>query len=160
MSNTNLLDAIRIVKENERIAAETYASNAKNISNPLGRQLFEQLSEFEKFHFAKISELEKSLAEKGAFISYDGKNFPLPPVFEVKAAQETDRKSAASIVLDAIDLEKRTEKTYADLAEQISDPEGHAMFSRLSEEEHKHYLLLREAYWTLSNLGVWKWSPP
>lgn len=76
MSTTNILDAIRVVKENERIASETYASNAKNISNPLGKQLFEQLSEFEKFHFAKISELETSLIEKGNFIAYEGKDFP------------------------------------------------------------------------------------
>jgi rubrerythrin len=159
MSTTNILDAIRVVKENERIASETYASNAKNITNPLGKQLFEQLSEFEKFHFAKISALEKSLTERGAFLSYEGKDFPLPPVFEVKAAQEADRKSAISFVTDAIDLERKTERTYADLADRISDPEGHAMFRRLSEEEHNHYLILNEAYWTLTNLGVWKWSP-
>ena len=103
MSNTTLLDAIRVVKENERIASETYASAAKQITNPLGKQLFEQLSEFEQFHFAKVSALEKSLIEKGAFLSYEGKDFPLPPVFEIKAAQEADRKSAISIVMDAIE---------------------------------------------------------
>jgi rubrerythrin len=160
MSTTTILDAIRVVKENERIASETYASNAQKIINPLGKQLFEQLSEFEQFHLAKISELEVSLTEKGNFITYEGKDFPLPPVLEVKAAQEEERQSAAGIVLDAIDLERKTERTYADLADRISDPEGHAMFRRLSEEEHKHYRILTEAYWTLSNLGVWKWSPP
>jgi rubrerythrin len=160
MSTTTILDAIRVVKENERIASETYASNAKNISNPLGKQLFEQLSEFEKFHLARVSALEISLVEKGNYISYEGKDFPLPPVFEVKTAQEAERKSAISFVTDAIDLERKTERTYADLADQISDPEGHAMFRRLSEEEHNHYRILNEAYWTLTNLGVWKWSAP
>jgi rubrerythrin len=159
MSTTTILDAIRVVKENERIASETYASNAKKIINPLGKQLFEQLSEFEQFHLAKISELEVSLIEKGNFITYEGKDFPLPPVLEVKTAQEAERQSAAGIVLDAIELERKTERTYADLADRISDPEGHAMFRRLSEEEHNHYRILTEAYWTLSNLGVWKWSP-
>jgi rubrerythrin len=160
MSDTNLLDAIRVVKENERIAAETYADAAQRISNPMGKELFKQLSEFEQFHFAKVSTLEKSLMENGNFISYAGKDFPLPPAFEIKAAQELNRKSVIAIVNDAIDLEKQAEKTYADLASRVTDPEGHAMFSRLSEEEHNHYLILREAYWALTNLGVWKWSPP
>ena len=160
MSDTNLLDAIRVVKENERIAAETYANAAKKITNPLGKKLFEQLSEFERFHFAKISALESSLIEKGSFINYEGKAFPLPPVFEIKAAQDADKKSAISLVIDAINLERQAEKAYADLATQITDPEGHAMFTRLSDEEHNHYRILNEAYWTLTNLGVWKWSPP
>jgi rubrerythrin len=160
MSNTNLLDAIRVVKENERIAAETYADAATKITNALGKQLFEQLSEFERFHYAQVSALEISLTEKGTFLSYNGKDFPLPPLFEIKAAREADRKSAVSIVLDAIDLERQAEKAYADLAERVADPEGHAMFSRLSNEEHNHYRILNEAYWTLSNLGVWKWAPP
>lgn len=160
MSNTTLLDAIRVVKENERIASETYASAAKQITNALGKELFEQLSAFEQFHFAKVSALEKSLIEKRAFLSYEGKDFPLPPVFEIKAAQEANRKSVISIVMDAISLERQAEKAYTDLAEQVTDPEGHAMFSRLSDEEHNHYRILTEAYWTLTNLGVWKWSPP
>ena len=160
MSNTNLLDAIKVVKENERIASETYAAAAQKISNPMGKQLFTQLSAFEQFHYDKISALEKSLQEKGTYIIYTGKDFPLPPLFDIKAAQEVYRKSVMSIISDAIALEKQAEKTYADLAALVDDPEGHAMFGRLSEEEHNHYRLLNEAYWTLNNLGVWKWSPP
>ena len=160
MSNTNIMDAIKVVKENERIASDTYAAAAQKISNPMGKQLFTQLSAFEQYHFTLVSALEKSLLEKGSYITYAGKDFPLPPVFEIKAAQEVNRKSVMSIISDAINLEKQAEKTYADLAAQVSDPEGHAMFSRLSEEEHNHYRILNEAYWTLTNLGVWKWSPP
>ena len=47
MNTPNLLDAIRIVKENERLAKDMYASAARKI-NTLGRELFERLSEFEK----------------------------------------------------------------------------------------------------------------
>lgn len=160
MSTTNLLDAVRVVKENERIASEMYANAAQNISNPMGKELFKQLSEFEKFHFARLSDLEKSLMEKGNFITYEGKEFPLPPTFEIKAAQELHQKSVMTIISQAIDLEKQAEKAYADLAVQITDPQGHDMFRRLSEEEHNHYRILIEAYWTLTNLGVWKWSRP
>ena len=160
MSTPNLLDAIRVVKENERIASESYADAAKNLRNPLGKKLFEQLSEFEKYHYELLTTLVKSLEEKGDFIDYEGKEFPLPPIFEIKAAKEPNTKSAIKIVSEAMDLEKQTEKTYADLAARLTDPQGQKMFKRLSEEEHNHYRLLRDAYSTLSNLGDWTWSHP
>lgn len=158
MSTTNLLDAIRVVKENERIASERYAEASRVISHPRGKELFTQLSEFEKFHFQKISELEKSLQESGDYISYEGREFPTPPLFDIKAAEEPNRKSMMTIITEAIELEKTAEKTYADLAEHTTDAQGRKMFTRLSEEEHNHYRILNEAYWTLNNLGVWKWS--
>jgi hypothetical protein len=36
-----------------------------------------------------------------------------------------------------------------------TDKQGHDMFARLAEEEHKHFLILKEVYWTLNNLGEW-----
>ena len=160
MSTTNLLEAIRVVKENERIASDSYANAAISIRNPLGKELFKQLSAFEQYHYERITALEKSLEEEGNFIDYEGREFPLPPIFEIEAAKEPNQQSVIKIVIDAMELETRAEKAYADLAAQIANPRGHKMFSRLSEEEHNHYLLLREAYWTLNNLGVWKWSRP
>src|SRR4030042_3351088 len=149
MSTSNLLEAIRVVKENERIASESYANAAKTIRHPMGKELFTQLSEFEKFHLQQITALEKSLEEKNDYIDYEGKEFPLPPIFEIKAAAEPNHKSIMSIIAEAIELEKQAEKTYADLETQMTDPLGFKMFKRLSEEEHNHYRILSEAYWTL-----------
>ena len=158
MSTTNLLDAIRVVKENEKIALDYYSKEAKNIDNPLGKKLFEQLSEFEKFHYEKLSVLEKSLEEKGDFINYEGKVFPHPPVLEIKIANDPYRKSLMEIISTALELEKKAEKAYADLAAQLTDSQGRQMFIRLSEEEHNHYRILTEAYWSLNDTGIWNWS--
>jgi rubrerythrin len=160
MSTPNLLDAIRVVKENERIASESYADAAQKMSNRMGKELFEQLSEFEKFHYEQLTALEKSLEENGNFINYEGKEFPLPPTFEIKAAEEPNQKSLMEIISEAKELEKQTEIAYANLAAELTDPQGHEMFTRLSEEEHIHYRILTEAYWTLNNLGVWRFSRP
>jgi rubrerythrin len=160
MSTTNLLDAIRVVKENERIASASYADAAQKVSNPIGKDLFEQLAKFEKFHYDKLTALEASLETKGDYISYEGREFPLPPVFEIKAAQEPNSKTIMSIIKSAMDLEKIAEKSYAELAAQIEDPKGHAMFYKLADEEHNHWRLLSEAYWNLNNLETWKWSRP
>jgi rubrerythrin len=155
MNTTNLLEAIGVAKENERKASEFYAKAAETKTLSIGKKLFKQLSEFEQFHYDRIAALEKSLMEKGDFIDYEGKEIPLPPTFDIKAAQEPNKKSVMQIISEALDLERQMEKAYADLAAQIKDPQGHKMFSRLSEEEHKHFLLLLEAYWSLNNFGVW-----
>ena len=159
MNTPNLLDAVRIVKENERLSVESYANAAKKI-NSLGKKLFEQLSEFEKYHYERITALEKSLEESGQFINYKGKELILPPKLEIKFAEEPDNKSLMEIISEARKLERKTEKAYADLAAQLEDPQGHEMFVRLSEEEHKHFEILSEAFWSLNQTGVWKYASP
>ncbi|MCJ7625651.1 MAG: ferritin family protein [Anaerolineaceae bacterium] len=153
MNKTSLLDAVRVVKENERIASESYADAAKKINIPMGKTLFVELSEFEKYHYEQLTALEKSLEEEGGYINYEGREFPLPPVFEIEAAKDPNQKSVMKIIAEAMELEKQAEKAYADLAAQIGDPQGREMFSRLSEEEHNHYNILKDAYWKMSGPG-------
>ena len=160
MVSSTLMDAIRVAKENERIASESYAGAVKNLRNPLARELFMQLSEFEKFHLEKLTALEKSLQESGEFIQYEGKEFPLPPVFEIKAAKEADKKSAMHVISEARELETQMQKTYASLAAQAPDGRGKDMFNKLAEEEHKHYFILNEAWWSMNDTGQWKWTLP
>ena len=158
MNSTNLLEAIRVVKENEKVAADFYANAAKKAAHPAGKQLFEQLSEFEQFHYAKLTELEKSYLERSDFIFYEGREFPLPPKLAPKEAAEPNQQTVINIIDQAIALERLAEKTYADLAAQITDQQGHAMFQKLSEEEHNHFRILTEAFWSLTNMQTWKWD--
>jgi rubrerythrin len=158
VNTNNLLDAIRIAKQNELNARNRYTEAAKTIRHPRGSELFSQLSTFEQYHYEQLTALEKSLKESGEFISYEGKEFPLPPLFEIKAAHDPNSKSIMTIIAEAIDLEQIAERTYSDLAAQITIPVGRQMFTRLSEEEHNHYRILNEAYWTLNELGEWKWT--
>lgn len=157
MNIPSLLDAVRAVKENERFASASYWEAARKIQNPAGRFVFEELSKFEQFHYERLTDLEKSLVQDGRFIDYEGKEFPIPPALEVPAAHEPDKKSVATIICQAIELEENAKKVYTDLAEQIDDPQGKQMFQRLAGEEHKHYMLLIEAYWSVSYLGDWRW---
>jgi rubrerythrin len=158
MSTPSLLEAIRVVKENEQKASVFYANAAKNTASPIGRHLFEQLKEFELFHYARLAALEQSLLEKDDFIYYEGKTFPLPPTIEPKPVEDPQHQTTVNIISEAMELEKQAEKAYSDLAGEITDPKGHEMFRKLSEEEHNHYRILNEAYWNLNNFRIWKWS--
>ena len=160
MSTPSLIDALQVVIENERIASLSYAEAAEIITNPSGKQLFEELAKFEQFHFEQLSALERSLADTGEYVDYAGKEFPSPPVFKIIAAQEPNLKSVVKIIGEAMELEKEAEKEYADLALQSEDPQGYEMFRRISAEENIHWRILLDAYWTLTNLGTWTWKKP
>ena len=139
MEIPNLLDAIRIVKENERLASDTYANADKKV-NTLGKDLFVQLSEFEQYHYERLTALEKSLVESGKFINYQGRALVLPPKLEIKFAEMPEHKSLMEIITETKKIEKIAEKTYGDLAEQLEDAQGHDMFVKLSEEERRYFL--------------------
>jgi rubrerythrin len=160
MSRPNLLDAIRVVKENERLASNSYAEAAEIINNPFGKQIFEELAAFEQYHFEQLTALELSLEETGQTIDYQGRDFPTPPVFEIIAAQEPNMKSVIKIIAEAMELEKEAEQTYAKLALRAQDSPGYEMFRRLSSEENQHWRILQDAYWTLTNKGIWTWIKP
>jgi len=156
MEPSHLLAAVRVVKDNERVALEIYAHAAEKLDT-LGKKLFEQLSEFEKFHYELLTALEKSLVEKGEFIEYEGKDFILPTKIELKFTEEPGQISIVQIVSEAMKLEKKAQEDYADIANKLTDPKGQKMFLKLSDDEHKHFLILEDAYWSLNQTGVWKY---
>lgn len=158
MNTSNLLKAIRVVKENERIAALKYQDASEGMLDNMGKSLFRQLSEFEQYHYVRLTALEKSLEEGGEFIDYEGKEFPMPPAFEIKAATDYNQKSLMQIVTEARDLEMEAAKAYAALAEQIPEAKGREMFIRLADEERVHFRILTEAYAILNDLGTWTWA--
>jgi rubrerythrin len=153
----NLLDAIQIAKEAEQKAAAYYADAAEK--TPLiAKGLFEQLAGFERYHYEKLVSLEASLRDKGAFIEYEGRELTFPARGEIETPiEEPGKMSLMEIVSLGIDIEREAEKRYAALAEQTADPAGQSMFKRLAEEEHTHYRILSNAYWSLNDRGVWEW---
>jgi rubrerythrin len=153
-----LLDAIKIAIEAERKAAAFYADAAQK-TETLGRKLLEQLADFERHHYDILTKLEQSLRDQGAFIDYEGRELTFPAPSEVQRTAEPNKMSMMGIITTALEIEVEAEKRYTALAEQTSDPAGQSMFRRLAQEENKHHKILREAYVSLNNRGVWAWSP-
>jgi rubrerythrin len=159
IKTTSLLDSVHVVKENEKKAAEFYADAAEKAGSTAGRELFGELAKFENYHYHWLTVLEKSLNEKGITISYEGREFSLPPVLEPQAAEEPRHRTVLDIISRALELERQAEKAYSDLAAGITDPQGRAMFKKLSAEEHNHFRILQEASWGLENGKAWRWHP-
>ena len=153
----NFLDAIRIAMEAEKKAAEFYREAAQETRNPLGRMLFEQLSDFEEYHYSQLVDLEESLCNDGTCVLYEGRELSLQVPAEVEQIKEVNQVSVMKIITQAIKIKTQAKKRYAALAEQTSDPSGQDMFRRLAEEENTNLKVLDAAYWSLNDHGVWVW---
>ncbi len=66
------IEIVKVAMEAEKDASQAYSKAAKKTTNPKGRDMFQQLSEFEMNHYQKLKELLKSLQEKGEWILYEG----------------------------------------------------------------------------------------
>lgn len=150
MSTPTLLDAVRIVKENERLAQQVYGEASDKVPDKVGKRLFELLCEFEGAHYAQLAKLEKTLEESGEYKNYQGAAFPLPPTLKGDAARPFYQDSLMSAVTAAMDLESRAERVYAELATLTTHAQGRELFFHLSDQEHHHYLVLRDVYWGLN----------
>jgi rubrerythrin len=147
-----LLNAIQLTTQAEQKAAAAYRNAAREAVNPMVRRLFEQLTEFENLHYAKLVELEQSLRANGAFIKYEAQELSTPAPGEVKQIEGVQKMSAMKALNQAMETELEAEKRYTALVDLTSDPDGKAMFRQLALEERGHYRILRAAYYDVGNL--------
>jgi rubrerythrin len=151
--------AIKVAMEAEKEAYQNYSKMAKKTRNPKGRDMFQQLSEFEMNHYQKLKDLLKSLQEKGEWILYEGTNLKkktLPLKVEKPKGQEQLTDMDALKI--AIREEKKAQAYYRSMAELTSDSRGKDMYKRLANEEALHEKLLNDQYYSLHNTGVWSWG--
>jgi rubrerythrin len=153
------IKAVKVAMEAEMNAYQVYSKAAKKTKNPKGRDMLQQLSEFEMNHYRKLKDLLKSLQEKGEWILYEGttlkrKAIPLKMGKPKGQEQLTD--------MDALKIATREEKKaqayYRSMAELTGDPRGKDMYKRLASEEALHEKLLNDQYYSLHNTGLWSWG--
>ncbi|MEW6377646.1 MAG: ferritin family protein [Thermodesulfobacteriota bacterium] len=153
------IKAVKVAMEAEKEAHQTYSKAAKMTKNPKGRDMFQQLSEFEMNHYQRLKNLLKSLQEKGEWILYEGttlkkKTFPL----KAEKSKGQDQLTDMDALKIAIREEKKAHAYYRSLAELTKDPRGKDMCKRLADEEALHEKLLNDQYYSLHNTGLWSWG--
>jgi len=151
--------AIKVAMEAEKEAYQNYSKMAKKTKNPKGRDMFQQLSEFEMNHYQKLKNLLKSLQEKGEWILYEGttlKKKTIPLKAEKPKGQEQLTDMDALKI--AIREEKKAQAYYHSMAELTRDSRGKDMYKRLANEETLHEKVLNDQYYSLHNTGVWSWG--
>ncbi len=153
------IKAVRVAMEAEKEAYQAYSKAAKMTKNPRGKDMFQQLSEFEMNHYQKLKGLLKSLEEKGEWILYEGtslKNKKIPLKTEKPKGQE--QLTDLDALRIAVREEKKAQAYYRSMAELTKDPRGKDMYKRLASEEALHEKLLNDQYYSLHNTGIWSWG--
>jgi rubrerythrin len=153
------LKAIEIAMKAEKEASQFYSKAAKMTKNPKGKDMFQQLSEFEMNHYNRLKELSQSLQEKGEWMLYSGtslkkKSIPLK-MDKLKGKEQLTDMDALKI---AIKEEKKAQAYYRSMAELTKDARGRDMYKHLADEEGLHERVLNDQYYSLHNTGVWSWG--
>jgi len=153
------IKAINVAMEAEKNAYQAYSRAAKKTKNPKGRDMFQQLSEFEMNHYQKLKELSKSLQEKGEWIIYSGASFKKKVIpLKVEKPKGQEQLTDMDALKIAIREEKKAQAYYRSMAELTKDPRGKDMYKRLADEEALHEKILNDQYYSLHNTGVWSWG--
>jgi rubrerythrin len=153
------IEIVKVAMEAEKDAFQAYAKAAKQTKNPKGRDMFQQLSEFEMNHYQKLKELLKSLQEKGEWILYEGTSLKRK-TFSLKTQKPKGREQLTD--MDALKIaireEKKAQAHYQSMAELTKDSRGRDMYKRLASEEALHEKLLNDQFYSLHNTGLWSWG--
>jgi len=153
------LKAIRVAIDAEKDAYQNYSKAAKMTKNPRGKDMFNQLSEFEMNHYKQLRSLLKSLQEKGEWSLYPGTSLKKPEALKaVQPPKGRDQLNDMDALKMAIRAEKKAQSYYRSVGELTKDSRGRDMYKRLAEEEELHEKLLNDQYYSLHNTGIWSWG--
>jgi rubrerythrin len=72
--------------------------------------------------------------------------------------QRKNAADLASILSLAMDAESAERARYKGLAEAATDAAAKALFRRLALEEEIHHRIVSDAFYAISNRGVWVWA--
>lgn len=160
--NLGMLEAIEIAMEAELKANKFYLDAIEQTSNERGKNLLQQLANFEQNHYDKLNELKSSLTNQGKFIEYEGTKFaPFKSTVtsEVSGKIESNKDGVLNILTLAIDAETKAHAHYRKMADDTNDPRGKDMFLKLADEETLHRRILSDEFYQLSNQGgIWFWG--
>lgn len=153
------LKAVNIAVEAERTAFLFYREAAGKTDNPRGRDMFEQLADFEMGHYKKMIHLYLSLKRENKWIPYTGAGeLKARHHIEASAAGVETNKNDIEALKMAIEKESQAAEFYRKMAEETKDPLGQEMFKKLTEEEEIHRRLLNDQFYSLQNQGEWVWG--
>jgi len=153
------IKAVKVAMEAENNAAQSYSKAAKKTRNPKGREMLQQLSEFEMSHYRKLKDLLKSLQEKGEWILYEGTSLKKKAIsLNMEKPKGQEQVTDMDALKIAIREEKKAQAYYRSMAELTADPRGRDMYKRLASEEALHEKLLNDQYYSLHNTGLWSWG--
>jgi len=156
--NDLLLEALTQAMDQELKAREFYRDAAKKVTDPRGRDLLQQLADFEDYHYQSLKAHYEALSSGQAPPPYRGREIR-PGLEAGQGGRECrDLETAVDVLTMAIEAEREAQARYEAWAEEAASPSAQALFHRLAHEESVHARILNDEFYSLSNRGIWLWG--
>ena len=147
------IEALEVALTNEKRESEFYLKQAERTSNPLGKQMFQTLSNDEAEHYERIQGLHKKLTEDGKWPETlplkvkgtDAGDVLKKVVEDVDTSNQADTDDMEAIKI-AIAFETKGEAFYKSLKESVDDPLEKDFYGMLESIEREHRLSLEDTY--------------
>ena len=159
-AQSTMLDSLIAAMAAEQKASEFYRDAATKAQSPRGKNLLEQLADFERGHFLALEELHQSIAGSGEKVTYEGREFePVPAeATGAEASKETNLNEVFEVLRLAIQAENDAHARYLKMAKATDDPDARALLEKLAAEETMHRRILSDEFYQLNNSGgQWVW---
>jgi rubrerythrin len=150
------MDALELAINMEKDAIAFYTEAARKTKHPVGKKMFQTITEDEKRHLEMVSQIIKGMNITHKNMS-PMKN--VKTVFESMKVEMMKKVEATADELEAFKIAMRMEKEGLEfykktLAGSKMDPER-ALLELLIKEEQQHYDIFANTYQFLSDSGNW-----
>jgi rubrerythrin len=156
------LKAIEVALDNEMGEKEYYTKLSAQVTNPVGKKMFETIAKEEDLHYEQLLKIHKNLEEKG---EWPQEISPVVDETDIKAGLQelivstdgaakstTDDKEAIKI---AIEFETKSHLFYKDLVAKTKDPDEKKFFEYMAAIEHKHAASLEDTLQYFEDPAGW-----
>ena len=147
-------DALELILAVERRGYAFYTSAAKKTVDSAGRRMFEKLAEEEAGHLERLQLEQKTLLAEHGWLRKEPSRLPASrkiadeifPQRRLLNAEVSDATTQMEALKIAIDLERRSHKSFKNFADELEDSKGRKLFRAFSLEEKGHLRELLDEY--------------
>ncbi|MHC4498426.1 MAG: ferritin-like domain-containing protein [Planctomycetota bacterium] len=149
------MDIFEFAMQKEKLSEENYRQLAAQTDNPGLKSIFNMLADEEAHHFTVVEQMRSKVPDKlsGTDVLSEAQQI-------FARMREGTRKfdfdaGQIQVYEKARDIEEESRKFYLEKADEVQDPSQKAIFTKLAEEEKKHYLLLDNIIDFVSRPETW-----
>ena len=150
------MDALELAMKMEKDAIKFYSEAARKTKYPVGKKMFDTITEDEKRHLEMISEIVKGLNVTHKDVS-PMKN--VKTVFESMKSEMMKKVEASADELEAFKVAMKMEQEgmefYKKTLAGAKKEKEKALLERLIQEEQQHYAIFANTYQFLAKTGDW-----
>jgi len=156
MKKEGKMDALEMAMKMEKDAIMFYSEAARKTKYPVGKKMFDTITEDEKRHLEMISQIIKGLNVTPKDVS-PMKN--VKTVFESMKNEMMKKVEASADELEAFKVAMRMEQEgmefYKKMLAGAKKEKEKALLEKLIQEEQQHYAIFANTYQFLAETGNW-----